>query len=113
MQSLFDTFFRAVNFYFPLLHRPTFTDSVADGLHLRDEGFGSVVLLVCALGARFSHDPRVYTDGRWNPQAAGWQWFNQVQATMKVINMDPPRLYDLQIAFVSPHLCVSLCVNKF
>lgn len=101
MQSLMGTYFVQTNPYFSLLHRPTFEKQVAEGLHFKDEGFGSVVLLVCALGARFSDDPRVFTDGRHNPQAAGWQWFNQVMMTMKVINLDPPQLYDLQMSFVS------------
>ena len=101
MQSLLRTYFDDVNPYFPLLHRPTFESGLAEGLHLRDEGFASTVLLVCALGARYSNDPRTFIDGQRKPQAQGWQWFNQVQATMRVINMEPPRLYDLQMAYVS------------
>ena len=103
LQSLMKTYFNEVAPYFPLIHRPTFENQIAEGLHRRDEGFGSTALLVCALGARFSNDPRVYTDGRFDPQAAGWQYFNQVMATMRVINLDPPRVYDLQTAFVSSH----------
>lgn len=104
MQSLLDTFFIDVNIYFPVLHRPSFERAIAEGEHLRDESFGSVVLLVCALGSRFSYDPRVYVEGQHTPQAAGWEWFNQVQQTMKVINMDPPTVYDLQMAYVSGYL---------
>ncbi|EKM61282.1 uncharacterized protein PHACADRAFT_247779 [Phanerochaete carnosa HHB-10118-sp] len=101
LHSLLATFFTDMNVYFPVLHRPTFERAIAEELHLRDEGFGSVLLLVCALGARSSKDPRVYADGKHNPQAAGWEWFNQVQQTMKVINMEPPSLYDLQAAYLA------------
>jgi hypothetical protein len=101
MQSLLCTYFDDVNTYFPLLHRPTFERRIAEGLHLRDAGFASTVLLACALGARWSRDPRVFVDGQRKPQEAGWQWFSQVQATMRVINTEPPHLYDLQMAYVS------------
>ncbi|GJE87560.1 fungal-specific transcription factor domain-containing protein [Phanerochaete sordida] len=101
IHSLASTFFAEVNIYWPLLHRPTFERSLKEELHLRDEGFGALLLLVCALGARYSKDPRVYVNGKHNPQAAGLEWFNQVQRTMKVINMDPPRIYDLQAAFLA------------
>lgn len=54
--SLYSTLYNA---YVPVLHLPLFLAALADGLHLRDPEFGSVLLLVCALGARFSDDPRV------------------------------------------------------
>ena len=43
-------------FYLPLLHRPTPDTLVADGLHLCDEVFSAVVLLICAIGAQYSGD---------------------------------------------------------
>ena len=101
MQSLLQTYFANVNAYFPILHRPTFESGVAEKLHLRDEGFASTVLLACSLGSRYTDDPRAFIDGQRKPQAQGLQWFNQVQAAMRVINMEPPGLYDLQSTFVS------------
>jgi hypothetical protein len=47
--------------YLPLLHRPTFQN--ASGLHRVYLSFGAVVLLVCALGAKYSDDLRVLLDG--------------------------------------------------
>ena len=93
---LFECYFKHLNMILPVLHRPTFEKNVRDGLHLTDESFGGVVLLVCAVGARTSDDPRVLienNDGRW--VSAGWDWFSQVQTAQKAL-VSTSRLYDLQ-----------------
>ena len=46
LNTLISLYFAHMNDLLPLLHRPTFEQSVREGLHLRDEGFGSTVLLV-------------------------------------------------------------------
>jgi hypothetical protein len=83
-----------VNTLWPLLHRPTFERDVRRGLHLSDPSFGSVVLLVCALGARFVDDPRVFPPGA-TTRAAGWQWFVQVDISRRDL-FRAPRLADVQ-----------------
>lgn len=100
MWSLIDLYFQFANAYMPLLHRQTFDKHIRDGLHLRDEGFGSTLLLVCGIGAKFSDDPRVLTEPR-NKQTAGWELFQKVQTTRKAIKLTPPTLYDVQIPCVS------------
>lgn len=107
----------------PLLHRPTFERSVREGLHKRDVDFGCVLLLVCALGSRYSDDLRVVLEDafpeqsamsetsaeeeerarRWRWHSAGWKWFRQVQNYKCLLNLEAPTLADLQI----------LCVSKF
>ena len=62
MDSLLHLYFSMYNNYAPVLHGPLLFAAIADGLHLRDPDFGSVILLACALGARFSDDPRVLLD---------------------------------------------------
>lgn len=99
MVHLIDQYFAHGNVLLPLLHRSTFEKGIADGLHRRDEGFGSTVLLVCALGARWSDDPRVILPGTNSGHSAGWQWFRQVQWVRRSL-LSPPRLYDLQICCV-------------
>lgn len=99
MVALIDLYFRNVNDYMPLLHRPTFEKGIADGLHLSEEGFGSTVLLVCGVGSRFSHDPRVFLEGSDSTHSSGWEWFRQVQLVRKSL-LAAPRLYDLQICCV-------------
>ncbi|KAI0081043.1 hypothetical protein K474DRAFT_57243 [Panus rudis PR-1116 ss-1] len=96
LQSLIDLYFHNFNDYYPLLHRQTFEAQIAEGLHLRDEGFGSTVLLVCAVGSRFSDDPRVFLEGSESTHSCGWKYFRQVQLVRKSL-LAPPRLYDLQI----------------
>ncbi len=101
MDSLIDLYFTRSNLFLPILHRPTFESSIAEGLHFHDEGFGSTLLLVCALGSRFSNDPRVLLDGIEDEHSAGWKWFRLVHWTRRSL-LAAPRLYDLQIACVSP-----------
>ncbi|OCH86476.1 hypothetical protein OBBRIDRAFT_737959 [Obba rivulosa] len=96
LPDLIDLYFARVNDYMPLLHRPTLENGIKEGLHLRDEGFGSTVLLVCAIGARYSSDKRVFLEGYDNSHTSGWKWFKQVQMVRKSL-LAPPRLYDLQI----------------
>lgn len=74
-----DIYFTTLHRYLPLLHEPTFRRDIAAGLHLEDRRFGAVTLLVCALAARRSHDPRAFVDAALE-QSAGWQWY--VQATV-------------------------------
>ena len=102
MNDLIGRYFNNVNIIMPVLHRPTFDEDVRSSLHLRDRMFGSVVLLVCALGSRFSYDPRVLvaSDKTW--LSAGWPYFSQT------------RVFD-DAAFVSPashlHLLQGMCVR--
>ena len=101
MTECIDLFFREVNIYLPLLHRPTFQGCVDSGLYLEDEGFASLLLLVCAIGSRFSNDKRVLSEGTDNWHSAGWKWFAQVAQYRRGINLRLPRLYDIQIPCVS------------
>jgi hypothetical protein len=100
---LVDHFFTQVNLYYPILHRPTFEKGISENLHLCDNGFGGVLLLVCALGSKFADDPRVSMPGA-SIASAGWKWYNQTQLVRKS-PMAPRRLYDAQQYCVScePH----------
>ncbi|EIN10080.1 hypothetical protein PUNSTDRAFT_102078 [Punctularia strigosozonata HHB-11173 SS5] len=92
--TLVDHYFAETNNFLPILHRPSFERDVTDGLHLRDNGFGAVVLLVCAIGSRYVDDLRVLLDES-STYSAGWPWYNQVQMVRKS-SLVPPRLYDVQ-----------------
>ena len=99
LSVLVDNYFQHLNPYLPLLHRPSFERALADRRHHTDIGFGSVVMLVCSIGARWSDDHRCLLEGA-SAHSAGWKWFDQVQVHRKSF-MGPPRLYDLQIYAVS------------
>ncbi|PIL33900.1 transcription factor [Ganoderma sinense ZZ0214-1] len=91
MAELVDGYFGHLNAYFALLHRPTFEREVRSGLHLRDRGFGAVVLLVCAAGSAWAYGS-LHAQPRQTP---GWQWFDKVSsASFSLIAR--PRLYDVQ-----------------
>ena len=126
MDNLLGLYFSMYNNYAPVLHGPLLFAAIEDGLHWRDSDFGSVVLLACALGARFSDDPRVLLDeenekrgdsdededdagalgtsmkpprlDKWH--SAGWKWFRQVKLGRRAL-VAPPNLFDLQISCVS------------
>ena len=94
-KHLADLYFDCVNLYLPLLHRPTFEKWVNEGLHLSDDKFAPVYLLVLAVGARYSSDPRAMLDGVDSYHSCGWKWFDQVQM-MKRSMLSPPTLFDIQ-----------------
>uniref|UniRef100_A0A0W0F039 Zn(2)-C6 fungal-type domain-containing protein n=1 Tax=Moniliophthora roreri TaxID=221103 RepID=A0A0W0F039_MONRR len=116
MNDLVDLYFKNINIFIPLLHRPTFERDVAMKLHLKDDMFGAVLLLVCANGSRYSDDLRVLLDGVDSWTSCGWKWFDQVQAARTSL-VSPPSLYDLQFYSLSslfllkssaPHACWTL-----
>lgn len=105
LHTLGNIYFDRVNPWTGLLHRPTFFRQVDKGLHHSDRGFGGVVLLVCALGALHSEDPRHLDDEggssnggdaaiQW--QSAGWKWASQVDLLRNALS-HTPSLYDLQL----------------
>ncbi len=99
MNSLVDLYFRNLNIFLPLLHRPTFERSLSEGLHHKDDMFAAVILLVCACASRYSDDDRVLLDGEESRHSSGWKWFDQVQLIRKSL-LTPPTLYDLQVYVV-------------
>ena len=96
MNTLIDLYFAHTNVVYPLLHRPTFEKGIAEGLHQRSIGFGGTVLIVCAIGSRYTKDPRVMLPDANSDHSAGWKYFDQVQ-TIRRPQLAPPSLYDLQI----------------
>lgn len=103
LPNLIDNWFTRYNPYLPLLHRPTFEQSVAHGLHLRDLNFANVLLLVCSIGARYcSNDERVRLPGS-SAHSAGWRWYAQGQIHAE-LSPAMPCVYDLQRYAVSMFL---------
>lgn len=100
MHDLHDLYFANYNVYLPLLHRPTFQKSLQQDLHLVNDSFGAVVLMMCALGAKFSDDPRTLLVDP-NKHSSGWKWFKCVQDTRRAFRSAVPCIYDLQIYTVS------------
>src|SRR6267154_783094 len=54
LTTLVTTYFTHIAPMLPFLHRPTFMTALDDGLHIWDDKFGALVLLVCATASRYS-----------------------------------------------------------
>ncbi|KAJ7230910.1 fungal-specific transcription factor domain-containing protein [Mycena haematopus] len=93
LSTLVELYFRHINVFIPLLHRPTVERAIADNLHLRDAKFGVNVLSVCAIASRFSDDPRVFDAAK--PLSCGWKYFSQIETQPEHLYVSPT-LYDLQ-----------------
>ncbi|KAJ7650988.1 fungal-specific transcription factor domain-containing protein [Roridomyces roridus] len=91
IDSLIELYFANVHPIFPVLHRNSFQQHVAEGLHLTDSNFGAVLLAVLAAGSRYSDDPRVMIAG--NPHSSGWTFVAQLPI---VPNVSEPSVYDVQ-----------------
>ncbi|KAJ7108806.1 fungal-specific transcription factor domain-containing protein [Mycena epipterygia] len=95
LQSLVSLYFSKVNVLICLLHRPTFEKSLASGLHLVDSQFGSTVLGVCAVAAKYSADPQVFLEGTNTGLSSGWKYFRQLQPLNKPL-LRSVTLYEAQ-----------------
>lgn len=99
LNYLVQLYFLQHNLFWPLLHRPMFERSLANGLHHIDSDFGALVLLVCAVGSRYTDDPRVKADDTHTQSQTrhfnGWKWFIQVHRVHMSL-LRPPNLCDLQ-----------------
>ncbi|KIY66585.1 hypothetical protein CYLTODRAFT_398534 [Cylindrobasidium torrendii FP15055 ss-10] len=96
MESLINLYFAKANIFFPIIHKATFENGIKSKAYLRDMRFGITVLLVCAIGARYSKDIRVLlADAPYDWCSAGWKWFVQVQP-LEISLLNADGLYDLQ-----------------
>ncbi|KAF5364445.1 hypothetical protein D9758_010673 [Tetrapyrgos nigripes] len=92
LRALVDVYFTEVNLYDPLLHRPSFEQSLENGLHLRNAAFGALVLITCARASVYAN--RQYPRG--DARSSGWVWYNQIPLDKFVFN-EPLSLYHLQL----------------
>ncbi|KAJ7496528.1 fungal-specific transcription factor domain-containing protein [Mycena latifolia] len=95
LHNLVSLFFTKVNIVMCLLHRPTFEKALASGLHMVDHHFGSTVLGVCAVAAKYSDDPRVVLEGTNTQLSSGWKYFCQLRPFRKAY-MRSFTLYEAQ-----------------
>ncbi|KAF7377390.1 Fungal-trans domain-containing protein [Mycena sanguinolenta] len=93
LASLLGIYFTNVHPTIPILHRPSFERSVAEGLHFRDREFGGTLLALLAIASRYSTDPRVFVDGG-APHSAGWKFASQLWNVHKFFE---PTLYEIQM----------------
>ncbi|KAK7063676.1 fungal-trans domain-containing protein [Favolaschia claudopus] len=78
IQSLLQLYLINIHPTFPILHFPSFSRSVEQGLHLTNTKFGGALLALLAVASRYSKDPRVFIDGDTSSLSAGWMFFQQI-----------------------------------
>ncbi|KAJ7674119.1 fungal-specific transcription factor domain-containing protein [Mycena rosella] len=100
LTSLVNLYSERINPIFGILHSPTFRQSIAEGLHFRDQAFGAVVLAVCSVASRYSEDPTVLLDGVNSELSCGWKWFHQVHSLRASLSPEPS-LHQLQRLLLS------------
>ncbi|KAH9485168.1 putative transcriptional regulatory protein [Psilocybe cubensis] len=101
LQSLISLYFDKVNCVLPVLHQPTFMKSLSIGQHHWDPSFGMIVLLVCAIGSRYSHDHRVTVPNDASGLSSGWHYFCQVPIHRKIM-LYKANIHDLQYYCLAP-----------
>lgn len=101
LQHLVARYFDAINTVFPILHRPSFMRSIQQRLHETNQGFGALVLIVCAIGCGFTDDPRVVQVISPDSSCTAWKFFHQVASAQKRHYL-PHSLYEAQIYPVCP-----------
>ncbi|KAJ7052239.1 hypothetical protein C8F01DRAFT_1171386 [Mycena amicta] len=103
LSALVDIFFEKVNPILSVIHQPSFRKALfVDRKHIQDLHFGAVVLAVCALGSRYSEDPRVLLEGTTDEHSCGWKWFCQVRPMHAMFWPEhPSTLYQLQLVVLS------------
>ncbi|KAF8512070.1 fungal-specific transcription factor domain-containing protein [Gautieria morchelliformis] len=104
MDSLISLYFDKLHWIFPVLHIPTFHSHYRCKLHIRNHRFAIILLLVCAVGSRYSSDPRVLPtcaelekeseEERW--LQAGLDYYAQVFPYLGRSPVYAPSLFDLQ-----------------
>ena len=99
--SLVGSYFIHSNIYYPVLHRPTFQRSLDQGLHQRDREFGCLLLVVCAIGARFSDHPYVSDITAESTNNCMIRWLSQTREVMKKPFTSPATLFEVQYYCVS------------
>ncbi|KAJ7131066.1 fungal-specific transcription factor domain-containing protein [Mycena epipterygia] len=112
---LAELYFTRAHIYLPVLHRQTFERSVEVGMHHWDDGFAAVLLLVCAIGSRWSDDPRVLLPaGKGKPHVeCGWQWFNQITPALSGNHfLRKGTLCDLQYYCLAGHFLLSSATRE-
>ncbi|KAJ7118079.1 fungal-specific transcription factor domain-containing protein [Mycena epipterygia] len=112
---LAELYFTRAHIYLPVLHRQTFERSVEIGMHHWDDGFAAIVLLVCAIGSRWSDDPRVLPPtGNDKPHLqCGWQWFTQVTPALSGNHLlGQGTLCDLQYHCLAVHFLLEAALYK-
>lgn len=112
MLHLVDCYFENLDPMLPLLHRPSFMRSIAEGFHELDQNFGATVLLVCAIGCRYANHPGVVHELSNSTPCTAWSLYNQVNRIRKAPYLSHS-IHEIQVYPVSsPFARLGWCSNR-
>lgn len=100
MLHLVDCYFENLDPVLPLLHRPSFMQLIFEDFHKLDQDFGATVLLVCAIGCRYTDHPRVVHELSTSTPCTAWKLYNQVNRMRKAPYL-PHSIHEIQVYPVS------------
>ncbi|KAJ6523987.1 hypothetical protein B0H19DRAFT_1200773 [Mycena capillaripes] len=86
LKLLVTLYFSNIHPFMPVLHHPTFEEGISQQLHMHNPSFGSLLLLVCALGSLYLIEPAMANQDR---QAPWCKWYNQLAVQFLICTSDP------------------------
>lgn len=101
INSLVGSYFAHSNIYYPVLHRPTFHRLLNQEFHQCSREFGCVLLVVCAIGARFSDHPYVSDVTAEGTNYCMVHWLSQTREVMEKPFTSTATLFEVQYYCVS------------
>ncbi|KAH7104003.1 fungal-specific transcription factor domain-containing protein [Auriculariales sp. MPI-PUGE-AT-0066] len=96
LSHLVDIYYRHINAFCPVLHRPLFEQQLRSSECMQDSRFVAIVLLVCAMGERF-----VETEMRDQARPPGSRFFEQIEPFLRIPTAASADLLDVQIYLMS------------
>ncbi|KAJ7366071.1 fungal-specific transcription factor domain-containing protein [Mycena albidolilacea] len=109
MGSLVSLYFSNVNTFVPMLQRPMFEECLQRGVHMHDTGFGTILLLVCALGSLYLTDTGISKRDR---EILAWKWYNQIELCGHLLRRQPT-LRDIQAYCLAAHFLTCISNPRF
>ncbi|TIC18878.1 hypothetical protein E3Q13_01643 [Wallemia mellicola] len=94
VKELIDLYFEKVNSTLPLLNKKRFKNEISHRKYER--GFGTLLILICALGAQYSNDERVMVEGHQHQFLAGFRYYSIAKSKMLDPVMDVATIEDIQ-----------------
>ncbi|KAJ6453248.1 fungal-specific transcription factor domain-containing protein [Mycena vitilis] len=100
LEMLVSLYFSNINPLIPVLHRPTFEQSIIRRLHMYEIGSATILLLVCALGSLYLPQCTYSKD---ECLTLGWKWYNQVELSghlLRQVAVHDIQAYCLAVQFL-------------
>ncbi|KAG8933375.1 hypothetical protein FRC02_012051 [Tulasnella sp. 418] len=116
-RSLIELFFDNFIPQYPIVDKTSCLESFFKEKYKSDPSEAALYLLICAVGSKWSSDPRVcvspeLSEGKIDFLSSGWKYFNQICSLPPPSPFRPPKLQDLQVAALGAFYTVSTSVSQ-